>query len=168
MAARKLYSDEEKAFVYLTLVTNDWNIYRTAKDTGIPRGTIQDWKQIWEKEGVPPELEEIASQVATSFVEDAEKVRNAALKVLYDRVRTNDITTKDLYMIVGILDDKITRGRTLVKRSEPLVVELPDIKELSNNLGMFLHQALEAAQTRQGEIIEAEAVEIKELPESTN
>ena len=165
------YTNEEKARVRYLLELSDWNVRRTAADTGVPRETIANWKRLWQNGGTPEAIENIAVEIATDYIADAEYVRDAALRRLRQRVDDPEITTKDLYTMYGILTDKIDRAKGLVTKNQKVVVEMPDLKELGTQLGTFLAGALSAAQQRQGEIIEAEVIgeysEPSELPAST-
>lgn len=149
---RNVYSDEEKARILLILRTNDGNISKTARETLVPRETIKAWKKVWDTDGVPFHIEELTGTIVMDYVSDAERVRDLALVELEKRVKEGAVNVKDLYMMFGILEDKITRAKGLATKRVETVVELPDIKELSQQLGSFIQGAISAASQRKRDI----------------
>src|SRR5690242_16807835 len=84
---RATYTEAELARLYVTLVTNEGNVKRTSRDTGIPESTVRRWKQTWEAEG-PPKLDEV-EQVAADMVTETEAVRDLALQKIKERLEND-------------------------------------------------------------------------------
>lgn len=151
------YTDEEKARVRVVLASNEGNVYKTAQDTGILRETIQLWKKKWEKDGVPEVIEKLTGEIVDSYVFDAERVRNITIIELEKRVRAGEISTKELIIAFGVLEDKITRAKGLNRNVKTVIHEMPDVRALGESLGKFLQEAIEAAKERHQDIIEVNA-----------
>lgn len=163
--ARRTYTDDDRARVHTLLVTNDGNVERTARDSGVPPATVRLWKQKWQKEGPPQEVLEKAVEEATNFVNQAMGARFEAITLL--RAKLPDATARDLATIVGILDDKITRAKGLATgRVEHVhnTPALPPPEELGPMLGEYLSRALVAARRRDAVVIDAEEPAQKALP----
>jgi len=154
---RKIYSDEEKAKVRFVLASNDGNLAKTARDTGISRDTIKSWNKIWLEEGTPEKYAKLEENYLNNYVADAERVRNLALKELELMIRKDDVKFRDLIVAFGILEDKITRAKGLATNRIETVVQMPDLKELGTQLGSFIQEALEAAKDRRREIVEVDS-----------
>lgn len=154
--ARRNYTDDDRARVFTILATNDGNVDRTVRESGVPRATVLSWKKKWEKEGAPPEISDKAALVANDFIAEATEARFEAIKAL--RVKLPDASARDLATVVGILDDKIARadavrsGRSQIEHVH--VHALPAPEELGPMLGDYLHRALGAARRRDAVIIE--------------
>lgn len=146
------FTDEEKAKTKVILDANNGNVAKTAREMGISRETVQKWKQKWDKEGLPEQVTELLAITADQYLQDCERVRNLTLQELEARIRQQDsklVTTRDLIVAYGILEDKIARTKgSDIKRTET-VVHMPDVKELGSNLGKFIAASLEAARERQ-------------------
>lgn len=163
--ARRAYDDGDRARVHTLLVTNEGNVDRTARETGIPPATVRLWKKKWEKDGPPTEVMERAVQEATDFVNQAMGTRFEAIVLL--RAKLPEASARDLATIVGILDDKITRARGLATgRVEHVhnTPALPPPEELGQILGDYLHRAVGAARRRDAVVIDAEEPAQKALP----
>lgn len=158
---KRTYTDEEKARAYTILQINDGNVYRTARDAGIPRSTITVWTKEWEADGVPDELVLQAIEESKEFVEEAEEVRFIALQKI--RTLIPLCTEKQLQAlgnITGILDDKIRLAKGLATSRSEKVVALPSPEELQEKLGSFLRSALSASKEREYDI----DLEVEEQP----
>lgn len=154
--ARNTYTDDDRARVFTILATNDGNVDRTVRESGVPRATVLSWKRKWEKEGAPPEVSSKAAEVADNFIAEAQHARFEAIKLL--RQKMPDASARDLATVVGILDDKIARadavrsGRNQIEHVH--VHALPAPEELGPILGDYLHRALGAARRRDAVVIE--------------
>lgn len=157
--SRRIYSDEERASVYVALAVNDGNVARSARDTGIAESTVRDWKQTWEREGVPLEVQALADSIATGFVADAERVRDKALKALELAIDTGELKNDKLITVVGVLEDKIRLGKGLATSRSETVHSLPDPQEVQHQLAAAVLQVLSTAKERELDIIDAEVVE---------
>jgi transposase-like protein len=155
VAGRTTYTDEELARLYVTLASNEGNVKRTARDTGIPESTVRRWKTEWETNG-PPAVEAVEQAVST-FTEDAERVRNKALKAIEEKIpgaKVGELTT-----LVGVLDDKITRARGLPTGRVEYAHALPPADEIREALTAIFQGAVQAAADRELDIIDAEVIE---------
>lgn len=157
--ARRLYTDEERASVLVALTVNDGNVARSSRDTGVAESTVRDWKQQWDREGVPLELQTLADSIATGFVHDAERVRDKALKKLEDAIDAGEVKAQNLITVVGVLEDKIRLGKGLATSRKETVHSLPDPQEVQQQLAGAVYAILDAAQKRELDIIDAEVVE---------
>lgn len=160
MAKRRVYDEEDRARAYVAWVTNGQMLRRTARDTGIPEPTIRRWAKEWEENGPPVEQIEMIAEIVGEFVQDATVVRDEALAEL--RKRLPDASASALVAAVGMLSDKINMARGLATQRTEHVNALPPAEDIARTLGAALQQALQAAQERDGDIIEAEVV--LELP----
>jgi transposase-like protein len=128
--ARRVYSDEEMARAYFVLETNQGNVRRTARDTGLPISTLRGWVKEWEASG-PPDVSLVEAE-ATNFVERAERVRDKALGVLESKLDT--ATPSALVATVGMLQDKISLARGLATNRTETVHSLPPTEEIAKAL----------------------------------
>lgn len=150
---------------YSTLQINDGNVYRTARDTGIPRPTLQSWVKEWKEVGVPEEIRELASQDAHEFVEHAESVRNQALaklETLIPHAQPKDM--KSLVIAIGTLDDKIRLAKGLATQRREHTLAPPDPEKFKESLETMVKMALQSADDN---VIEGEIIQ-RELPQGEN
>lgn len=157
MAARREYTDEEKARVFVALTTNQGNIKRTARDTGLPISTIRNWRNEWEESG-PPDTA-LVEQASGEFLEDAERVRSKALIELERKIP--DATPSALVATVGMLTDKISMAKGLATSRTETVHSLPPAEDIAKTLSAAFQAALEVSQQRDDEIIDAEITAIE-------
>ena len=164
---RRTYTDTDRAAVYALLATNNGNVDRTVRESGVPRATVLSWKKKWEKEGAPSEVTDEAAKVAGDFIAEATATRFEAIRALRNKIESGSV--RDLATVVGILDDKIARAE-LVRTGRPAeqhlhVHALPAPEELGPMLGDYLSRALGAARRRDAVTIEAvEESSFRELP----
>lgn len=152
----RTYTEADRAKVYIVLASNDQNVKRTARETGIPENTVRRWKQLFIQNG-PPVIEEDLVRDVGDFLETAEKTRWKAIQVLDQKIP--DAKPSELITIVGVLSDKIDRVKGLAIGRVEHVHALPSPDEIRESLGAALQGVLDAAQQRQHEIIDAEIVE---------
>lgn len=155
MAGRTTYSDDDLARLFVSLTANEGNVKRTARDTGIPESTVRRWKTEWETKG-PPSYEAVEQAVST-FAEDAERVRDKALKAIEEKIpgaKVGELTT-----LVGVLDDKIMRARGLATGRVEHVHALPPADEIREVLAAVFQGAVQTAAARELDIIDAEVIE---------
>lgn len=165
--AKTTYSDQDLARLYVSLSANEGNVKRTARDTGIPESTVRSWKKKWDDGEAPPQAD--VELAVTTFTEDAERVRDKALKAIEEKIPTAKVG--ELTTLVGVLDDKITRARGLATGRVEHVHALPDADEIRRTLGAVLQGTLQAAAAREEDIIDAEVIEeqaVKALPSTTS
>lgn len=156
--ARKVYTDSDRARAYTLLATNDGNVDRTVRESGIPRATLLTWKRKWEKEGAPASVMDAVEEVAGDFIEEARQTRFAAITALRAKVENGEASARDLATIVGILDDKIARAEALKSGRQQIehvhVHALPEPEVLGEALGSYLTRAIGAARRRDAVVIE--------------
>lgn len=144
------------AHAYVVLETNQGNVKRTARDCNLPESTIRRWRDLWLEEG-PPDTTVVAAE-ATDFIEDAERVRDAALKVLEGKL--DSATPSALVATIGMLQDKVSIARGLATSRHETVHALPSPQEIADTLGAVLQGAIQAAKARDHDIIDAEILEL--------
>lgn len=155
--ARRVYTDDDRARAFVVLTTNKGNIKRSVRDLGsIPESTLRGWIKEWEENG-PPDVSKVA-EVAGEFVADATRVRDKALLELEKKIPL--AKPSELVATVGMLSDKIAMAKGLATTRTETQHVLPAAEDIANTLGAALRQALEAARTRDVEIIDAEIAEI--------
>lgn len=159
--ARRIYNDQDKANVLVALTVNNGNIRRTGRDTGIPEATIRSWRDLWDREGVPAELEVLSENTALDTVEEMEVVRDLALADLKRQIQTGEVKPAQLIATVGVLEDKIRLGKGLAtSRSESTHIQLEAPEEIRKQLTEYVMDVLAKSDERDQDIIDAEAVEI--------
>lgn len=157
--SKRSYTEMDKAEVYLTLQVNDGNIMKTSRELGIPRPTIQVWHKEWEANGVPEDIQDLASQEVKEFVSHAETVRDQALKKLEQLIP--QATAKDIRSVlltVATLDDKIRLARGLATKRSEHAFNLPDTEELQAKIRAMVTAASETVkEINQTDVIDGEA-----------
>lgn len=153
MAGKSQYSDSDKARVYTTLLANEGNVKRTARETGVPEATVRRWKNEFEEN--PPSTEAIQA-AAGDFLSDAKRVRNKAVLEIERQIDAREMKGAALVTVVGVLDDKITRVEGVVtKHQVDHVHHLPSAEEARELLGGLLTGAIESGRNRQAELVES-------------
>lgn len=161
MAERRKYTDEDRARVYTALTINQGNIKRSARETGVPVATVRLWKRNWEEDGPSKEVALLAEDQATKFVAEAEIARDLALAQWRGLVEEGKVAARDLMTGVGVLTDKIHTARGLSKGGSSQPQISPEhMRELARGL---VEGAVDAAISREREIIDAEDVVVHEI-----
>lgn len=154
MAARATYTEADKARVHVVLASNDGNVKRTSRETGVPENTVRRWKKEFESD--PPSAE-LVQEALGDFVGDAEEVRNLALQRIKTLIPKSE-KINDLNNTVGILTDKIDRAKGLdVKRVEH--EHKLDPASVREALVGFMQDMQQMSREREVEIVAAEIVE---------
>ena len=157
--SKRSYTAEEKAQAYLVLQVNEGNMLKTSREIGIPRPTLQVWNKEWETNGVPEEIQELASQDVKEFVSHAESVRDKALQKLEQLIP--HATAKDIRAVlltVATLDDKIRLARGLATKRSENVFQLPNSDEIQDKIAAMVKGAAQAVQElNQQNVIDGEA-----------
>lgn len=161
MAGRSKFTEEDRAFVYVTLASNDGNVKRTSRETGIPEQTVRRWKSEFAEQ--PPEVHAVEAAVGMQ-VDDMARVEQLALKELERKIRAQELKGSELITVVGVLNDKKTRAQGLATSRTEHRVALPSREEIAELLGGAVASAIQAAEQRQEDIVDAEIVEQKVLP----
>ncbi len=153
MAGKPKYTEHDKARVYVVLQSNDGNVGRTARDTGLPEATVRRWKA--EFATAPPPSEEIDDALG-EFLDKAESVQWKAIVALERRIDKDDVAARDLITIIGVLNDKITRAKGGAQSRVDHVHHLPSAEEIALAGKLMAQGAISAALERQAEIQESE------------
>jgi transposase-like protein len=156
VAGRSTYSDEDKGAVLAVLAANGGNIKRTSRETGVAEGTLRYWIK-----KAPPSDETVQAAVL-EFVSRAEAIRKMALDELEKSIETGKVSARELITVVGVLDDKITRAKGLPTQRTEQKLALPSREELASLLGGFVQGAIQMAEQRDEEIVDAEYAEVPE------
>lgn len=154
--SRKTYTPEEMARAYVVLETNQGNVKRTARDCNLPESTIRRWRDTWQEDG-PPDLD-VVTEATGDFVEDAERVRDKALRVLEGKL--DSATPSALVATIGMLQDKVSIAKGLATSRTETVHALPSPQEIADTLGAVLQGAILAAKARDHDIVDAELIEL--------
>jgi transposase-like protein len=163
MAGRATYDEDAKAHAFMQLEMNEGNVKRTSRDLGIPISTLRRWRDEWERDKNLPAAEALI--VATGdFIEDAERVRNLALRKLEAKIANGEGTVAQVATVLGILDDKIARAKGIADRVTEHKFTLPSGEDIAAALQGLQRAAMDAARDRDEVIVEAELVEPKALP----
>lgn len=163
MAGRATYTESERAMVYAVLTANSGNIKRTARETGIPENTVRRWKVKFKDEG-PPDAE-IVADVADKFVKEAEEIRTLAMAQLRSKLPLAKVG--ELNAVIGTLSDKLFVMKGLATARTEHTFVLPSADELRETLTGAVQEAIQRAGSRQDEILDAEVVEVKQIPALT-
>jgi transposase-like protein len=168
VAGKPQYAEVDRARVYTTLLANEGNVKRTARETGVPESTVRNWKT--EFEANPPSTEALAVAVG-EFVTDAKRVRHKAVLEIERQIDAKEMKGAALVTVVGVLDDKITRVEgPVTKHRVDHHHHLPTADEARELLGGLLTGAIESGRVRQAELVEqglqeqAVDAEFKALP----
>lgn len=161
MAGKPQYDEAARARVYTTLLANEGNVKRTARELSIPESTVRSMKKSFETN--PPSVEAVEAATA-DFVATAKEVRDLALQRIKERLESADKkeqgTLPQLSTVLGVLDDKITRVEGPTQRTQvDHVHHLPSADEARALMGALLEGAIKGGYERQAELAEAELVE---------
>lgn len=149
MSQRRIYTEQDQAFIAVTLQVNEGNIRKTARETGVPISTVRDFRDKWESEGYPETTQELVPIARETFLEKAKEVRFLMIERLREKVERGDATTRDLIEGIKALTDKINVMEGLAtNRTEVVQNTLPDAKELAKELASFVNETVDAAVDR--------------------
>lgn len=167
------WSDKDRAAAYVIWVANDKNTRRTARDTGVPHGTLRHWVKEWAENGPPEQVMDEMSAQVYEFVHHANRVRESAMRKLEELIPQAEVKQLSaIATVVGIMDDKIRLASGLATKRTETVHTLPSRDEMKELMSGFAEGLVGAAEARSGEIIEVEAEEQSEytglLLERTN
>ena len=153
----RIYRDEDKAAVYLSLQQGNGNIRRASRETGVPEQTIRDWKRVWDSEGVPEEVQDALIVEVADSLERMERVRDKALALIEGRLHEHK--PRELATLFGILDDKIRLTKGLATQRTETVSALPSPEEMKALFTGLVAGALTAQAQRDNEVIVVEQAE---------
>lgn len=166
---KHIYTEQDRVAVYVALKTSEGNSAKVSRETGIPEQTVRDWKKSWDKDGGPPqELLDAAQHLSAEFVEQATSVRDILLEQYRAALQRGEIKPDKMPIHIGIFDDKIRLHKGLATSRTESVSALPNPEQIVSLLGAIAARAVEAADRRDEDIIDAEVVEQpKGLPASS-
>ena len=136
MAARRQYSDVQKAEALAALKANAGNVKRTARELGIPEGTVTDWKRgkgVFLGVDLPAEKEDDLAQL---YEDTAKKLLKVA------GVKAKEAGARDAMVASGIAIDKARLLRDQPTQIQGVTV-LQDIP--TEHLGEMVREALDKA-----------------------
>jgi transposase-like protein len=122
----KVYSREEKIAALATLAANKGNLSKTAKDTGITRDSLREWRDDPALDST--EVATIKRAVADSFLEKVKRVRELAADRLIELLPLEG----DVHKVAGAMKIANEAGRleagepTEVSRVESVQRDLPE------------------------------------------
>lgn len=131
MAARSNYSkqsynDQEKATALLFLETNDGNIVRTSKQTGVPQQTLRQWRDGLHVNTAIAEIKEIKREEMHLRMEET-------MHLLIDAIpgKIEDAKLSEVSLALAQITDKrqlLTGNATSINETRPGSVEERDAK----------------------------------------
>ena len=153
--AKRVYSEEDKAAVFISLMVNKRAVAATSRDTSVPEQTVRDWRKKWETGEWETPSQEQQEQSIKNAIADLERVRDKALVLLEEKM-PDEKNAKNLATIFGILDDKVRLHRGLPTSRSESQLALPSADEVKDRLLEGVRLALEAQRTREQDIIDVE------------
>jgi hypothetical protein len=145
-------------------MTNEGNVYKTAKELGMPQNTLRAWRDSWEENGPPKKIEKMVEGEINAFIMQAEEVIDLSLERMKALIPETDVKNIGaLGTIVGILNDKVTRAKGLPTHKTEVVHKLPSPDEFKIGLAQYAKTMRELQKNREVEIHDVEI--IREQPE---
>jgi len=154
---KRVYTDEERAAVFVALKVNEGNAARSSRDTGVPENTVRDWKARWaSRQWDVPNLDH-QEKATSEAITATERVRDKALLLLEDKL--GEVKPDKLATVYGILDDKVRLHRGLPTSRSESQLALPAAEEVRDRLIEGVRLALTAQREREQDIIEVDVEE---------
>lgn len=157
MAARRTYSDADRALVYAELEMSDGNIRRTARNLGMPISTVRYYRDAWRKGGLPEAVSSAIPAAVGEFVEHAERIRDKLLVVLETKVDRGELNGREIVTALGVLTDKIRAAKGLDTRKVEHTLSLPNAQEMRELFAGVIGEVVGAAEGRNEELHSMEA-----------
>lgn len=159
------WSDEDKAAAYVVWVSNEKNVRRTSRDTGVPHGTLRYWVKEWEEHGPPDKVMDEIPARAYEFIHHAGRVRESAMNKLEELIPQAEVKQLSaIATVVGIMDDKIRLATGLATKRTETVHTLPSKEDMKELMSGFVEGLVGAAESRAAEIVDSEVI-VEEQPE---
>ena len=156
--ARTEWSDTDKAAAYVVWISNEKNTTRTARDTGVPHGTLRYWVKDWEQSGPPEHIMDHVQAQAYEFVHHASSIREKAMTKLEELIPQAEVKQLSaIATVVGIMDDKIRLANGLATKRTETVHKLPSKQEMKELMSGFADSLVVAAEDRAAETVQIEA-----------
>jgi hypothetical protein len=121
VAARRRYSDEERANALAALAANGGNVDRTARQLGIPAKTLENWA----KGDRHPESAEMGERKSGSMADALEGVAWKLLDALPGKVEKASLSHTATAMGIAIDKCRLLRG-------EPTAINRQEMDDLSD------------------------------------
>jgi transposase-like protein len=152
------WTDEDKAAAYVVWVSNERNVRRTSRDTGVPHGTLRYWVKEWESSGPPEKVMGKIDEQVYAFVDHASRVRKQAMEKLEELIpQAESKQLSAIATVVGIMDDKIRLASGLATKRTETVHTLPTREEMQELMSGFADNLVAAANDRAAEVVEITA-----------
>jgi len=153
----RLWSDQDKARVWVAVEANEGNKARAARDAQVPPATVSKWFREWERAGGPPEsVLKYVHSMSEDFTTRMELARSMTMDRLVEII-PNVTNAQQAAVIIGILSDKIDRVRNAkIPPPAPAPVSL---EQVQGQVGEWLIEAVAKAAQRRVDTIESTAVE---------
>lgn len=137
-SVRRQYSDEERGATLTALDANGGNVSKTARETGVPRKTVEEWRDGRHV----PEVANIRQGKRRALADELEELAYLCLDLLPDKL--NDASAAATATALGIAVDKMQ-----VLRGKPSSVTLNEYADLSaEDIDRELDALANAARTR--------------------
>jgi hypothetical protein len=153
---RKVYSDGDRAAVWVALQANENNVAQTSRDTGVPEQTVREWRNAWKKD--PPNFDAVmVEQVHSDFLTVAESTRDLLMVKYREAVERGEVKPDKFPLHIAILTDKVNLLRGLATSRSESTLALPspeETRKLAENLVSAVRGAIDKAQEREQDIIE--------------
>src|SRR5690606_27817685 len=130
ISMRQRYSDRDKAAALAALDLNEGNVWRTAKELGIPRSTLQSWAN---QHGINADVPELRQQKKGDLAEKFEQIANAYADRLLEPEVIKEASPNAAIVVAGTATDKM---RVLRGLPTEIVQILPDVLAAIETLGM--------------------------------
>lgn len=166
MGQRRVYNERDQARVAVLLQGNEGNIKRTVRESGVPISTVRDWKQKWEREGYPEKLLAVLPEVREDVTGRLREAVKLGVELVISELEAGKVRAKDAAWITGVYMDKIRLIEGQPTSRTETVHALPVASDdLRAQLRGFLVEIVEAADSRQADLIDAGLVEEAEFTE---
>lgn len=157
---------EEKAYTLAVLYSNDGNIKRTARETGVHESTIRDWRNKQEK-NPDPVIEELMRDAGNDIIIKGNKIIGLSqtilihsMETIWKEIRegTRSLSPADavkLSTVGAIWTDKVVRAQgkpTSINEDRKTL----DPKSAETALELYLPKMFEQATIRQRELEKAD------------
>jgi len=101
---QRQYSESEKGTALAVLTANGGNLLKTSRDLGIPRQTVQSWRQ---GVGITPAIAENSAHKKALLADKFEEFVRVCLDACMDPDRIAQASYFDLMRAMGIAVDKM-------------------------------------------------------------
>lgn len=141
-------TDHDKARIAVVLQANDGNIKGTARELGLAPATVRWYRDKWEREGMPKQIEDRVPAIRNDFAKFAEDLRWELYEALAEKAQQRDLSGRDLIQGIAMLTDKINilTGKATTRTEH--VETKADSEAIAKNLADFLAKSADLAKER--------------------